>query len=120
MAGPMSWIARPALLRTLVLRARLAARLLREPAVPWIVKSLALLPLLYAVVPFDLLPDFLPLLGQLDDLGVLIAIVEAFLALCPAAAVDFHRQAIDAGRRYGPMRRANSQGEVIDAEWRRD
>jgi uncharacterized membrane protein YkvA (DUF1232 family) len=126
MAGPMSWITRPALLRSLVLRARLAARLLREPAVPWLVKSVALLPLVYVLVPIDLLPDVIPLLGQLDDLGVVIALTEAFLALCPGAAVDFHRQALEAGQRFAPMRRGgggdgsgSSQGEVIDTEWRR-
>lgn len=124
MPGPLSWITRPALLRTLVLRLRLATRLLREPAVPWLVKSVALLPLVYVAVPIDLLPDVVPLLGQLDDLGVVIAMVEAFLALCPGPAVDFHRQALEAGRRFGPMGRGGGEGggtggEVIDAEWRR-
>ena len=63
------------------------------------------------------MPDFLPVLGQLDDLGVVVIAVEAFLKLCPAGAVDFHRAAMAEGRNYCPMPLV---GEVIDAEFRRE
>jgi hypothetical protein len=53
-----SWLARPALLRSLVARLRVAGRLLREPAVPLGAKALTLVPLLYVLSPLDLLPDF--------------------------------------------------------------
>lgn len=121
MAGsPMSWLMRPALLRSLVLRLRLASRLLREPAVPLTVKAIALVPVAYVVFPLDFLPDFLPILGQLDDIGVVIAVVEAFLGLCPSLAVEFHRAAIEDGRPFTPMHRPDGGGDVIDAEWRRE
>lgn len=35
--------------------------------------------LLYVVSPIDLAPDFLPVIGQLDDLGVIALTVQALL-----------------------------------------
>src|SRR6516164_9422576 len=110
-----SWLARPALLRTLLSHLRLALRLTREPRVPKLAKALPLLAVIYVVVPVDFVPDVLPVVGQLDDLGVLLAALEVFLRLCPTDAVAYHRSALNQKRRYSPMPRT---GEVIDAEWR--
>lgn len=109
-----SWLSLPSLLRTLVTHGRLAWRLLRDPAVPLLVKFLPAAALLYLVSPIDGVPDFLPVLGQLDDLGVLLLALESFLKLCPDHIVDFHRSAVTAGRATRPS------GEVIDVEFRRD
>ena len=112
-----SWLSRPSLLRALVSHVRLTVRLLREPGVPRLSKALPILAALYVISPLDFVPDFLPVLGQLDDLGVILIALEAFLKLCPARAVDFHRAAIAHDRKYCPM---PSSGEVIDAEFRRE
>jgi uncharacterized membrane protein YkvA (DUF1232 family) len=40
----------------------------RHPRVPWYAKGLALLVVGYALSPIDLIPDFIPVLGYLDDL----------------------------------------------------
>jgi len=40
----------------------------RDPRVPWYVKALALVVAGYAFSPIDLIPDFVPVLGYLDDL----------------------------------------------------
>lgn len=120
---PSSWIARPALLRALAGRLRLAWRLLRDPAVPALVKALTLVPLAYVAFPLDVLPDVIPLLGQLDDLGVALAAVEAFIALCPGPAVAHHRAAVESGRPFTRLRSAPAKaedGEVIDADFRRE
>lgn len=52
------------------LRVRLLAlwHLWRHPRTPRAIKLLAILVLAYALSPIDLIPDFIPLLGQLDDL----------------------------------------------------
>jgi uncharacterized membrane protein YkvA (DUF1232 family) len=97
--------------------ARLAIRLLRDPRVPILAKAVPLLGALYLVSPLDVIPDFLPLLGQVDDLSLVLVALAMFLRLCPAAPVAFHRAAIAVGRPYAPM---SPTDEVIDAEWRRD
>jgi len=111
-----SWLSRPSLVRTFVSHLRLTMRLLREPGVPLLAKAFPVVAALYVVVPLDFVPDFLPVLGQLDDLGVIVIVLEAFLKLCPTRAVDFHRAAMAQGRKYGPM---PSAGDIIDAEFRR-
>jgi uncharacterized membrane protein YkvA (DUF1232 family) len=40
----------------------------RDPAMPWHVRLLAILVAAYAFSPIDLIPDFIPVLGLLDDL----------------------------------------------------
>lgn len=42
----------------------------RHPCVPWYAKGLALLVVGYALSPIDLIPDFIPVLGYLDDLVI--------------------------------------------------
>ena len=43
----------------------------RDPRTPWPVRVLALLVVAYALSPIDLIPDFIPVLGYLDDLILL-------------------------------------------------
>ena len=114
---PTSWLSRPALLGTLFARVRLAVRLLREPRVPALTKTVLVLAALYVIFPFDFLPDFLPFVGQLDDVTIVLMVLEMFSRLCPASARAFHEHAIARGRAYSPMPPA---GDVIDVEWRRD
>ena len=112
-----SWLSAPSLLRTLVSHLRLAGRLLREPGVPLLAKAFPVMAAVYAISPLDFVPDVLPVLGQLDDLGVILIVLQIFLNLCPARAVDFHRAALAQRRKYCEM---PSAGEIIDAEFRRE
>ena len=41
---------------------------MRHERTPWYAKTLGVLTLLYALSPIDLIPDFIPVLGYLDDL----------------------------------------------------
>ncbi len=43
----------------------------RHPGVPWYSKLLIMLTIAYALSPLDLIPDFIPVLGLLDDLVIL-------------------------------------------------
>ena len=104
------------MLRTLVSHVRVSIRLLREPRVPLIFKMIPLLAAGYVISPLDFIPDVLPIIGQLDDLGIVFIALEAFLRVSPTDAVDFHRAAVAEGRRFSPM---PATGEVIDAEFRR-
>ena len=49
-------------------RVRLVELLLRHPETPWYAKAVGGATLLYAVSPIDLINDFIPVIGQLDDL----------------------------------------------------
>jgi uncharacterized membrane protein YkvA (DUF1232 family) len=111
-----SWLARSGRLRMLLSHLRLAARLLRDPRVPLLMKALPLLAAVYVISPLDFVPDVLPVLGQLDDIGIILIGLEAFVRVCPAAAVAFHQTAIAANHRYSPMPPTD---DFIDAEWRR-
>jgi uncharacterized membrane protein YkvA (DUF1232 family) len=110
-----SWLMRPSMLQALLFDLRLAARLLREPAVPTVAKAVVPLALLYLVSPIDVLPDFLPVLGQLDDLAIAYVALKFFVRICPPAAVAFHRAAALARQPFASMSPADV---VIDAEFR--
>ena len=112
-----SWLSRSGLLSRLLSNGRLALRLIREPRVPRLIKTLPLMAVLYIISPLDLAPDVLPLLGQIDDLGVLLIALEVFLRLCPPGATVFHQASLAAGQRYSPMSAAD---DIIDAEWHRE
>ena len=112
-----SWWMRPSLVGALFAELRLAWRLLREPRVSLFAKAVPLLAVLYVLSPLDFIPDVLPVVGQLDDLGILVLSVKLFLRLCPPSATSFHGDAIASGRRFTPMSPADV---VIDASYRRD
>ena len=95
---------------------RITLRLLREPCVPLIFKLIPMAAAAYVISPLDFVPDVLPIIGQLDDIGIVFIALEAFLKVAPGDAVDFHRSAVVAGRPFSPM---PAGGEVIDAEFRR-
>ena len=55
----------------------------RDPRTPWYAKALAALVLAYAFSPIDLIPDFIPLLGHLDDLVLVPAGLALALRIIP-------------------------------------
>lgn len=101
--------------------AQLAWRLLLDPRVPLLAK--ALIPvagLLYFLLPIDLLPDVIPVLGQLDDLAVLMLLTRLFIALAPAEVVAEHQAAIRSrsrSRAGSGMARGGAE-DVVDGEYR--
>ncbi|GAA5531925.1 YkvA family protein [Deinococcus aluminii] len=60
----------------------------RDPRTPWPARALALLVLAYALSPIDLIPDFIPVLGQLDDLLLVPAGLWLALRLIPAEVLS--------------------------------
>ena len=112
----LSALLRPGLLKALIFDVRLAWRLLREPRVPILAKSAIPIAALYFVSPIDLLPDFIPVLGEMDDLVVAYGALKMFLNLCPPAAEAFHRAALAARRPFSRMEPADV---IIDAEFHR-
>lgn len=72
----------------------------RDSRTPWLARVLALAVAAYAVSPIDLIPDFIPLLGYLDDLIVVPLGIALVIRLIPNRQMAEHRLA--ASRR--PMR----------------
>jgi uncharacterized membrane protein YkvA (DUF1232 family) len=56
----------------------------RDPRVPWLARVLAIAVAAYALSPIDLIPDFIPVLGWLDDLIVVPLGLLAVRRLIPA------------------------------------
>jgi uncharacterized membrane protein YkvA (DUF1232 family) len=63
----------------------------RDPATPWYVKALALTVAAYAFSPIDLIPDFIPVLGYLDDLILVPLGIWLVVSLIPADAMTEYR-----------------------------
>ena len=65
----------------------------RDPRSPWYVKALALAVAAYAFSPIDLIPDFIPVLGYLDDLVLVPLGVALVIRLTPRPVWDQARAA---------------------------
>ena len=82
-------------------RLRLGWRLLRDPRIPSWPKLVApAIMALYVLSPVDLLPDFVPLLGQVDDAGVIALALAAIGMLArwsPPEIVAQHAAALGLG-----------------------
>lgn len=64
----------------------------RDPRTPWLAKGLALVVVVYALSPIDLIPDFLPVIGYLDDLILLPLGILLAVRLIPSALLDEFRK----------------------------
>lgn len=60
----------------------------RDPRTPWAAKALAAVVVGYAFSPIDLIPDFIPVLGYLDDLVLLPLGIALVLRLVPGDVMD--------------------------------
>lgn len=65
----------------------------RDPRVPWQAKAVAVLVVAYAVSPIDLIPDFIPVLGYLDDLIIVPLGIMLAVKMIPADAMEDCRAA---------------------------
>ncbi|AJC74313.1 membrane protein [Pseudothermotoga hypogea DSM 11164 = NBRC 106472] len=76
----------------------------KDERVPRRSKILIALALGYALSPIDLVPDFIPLLSQLDDLLIIPALIALALKSIPKEALDEYRekaQQLRMKRRFG-------------------
>ncbi len=88
----------------------------RDPRTPWHARLWAALVVAYAFSPIDLIPDFIPILGYLDDLVLLPLGVALALKLIPAEVMADSRAKADAVMAGGkPVNRV--AGAVIIALW---
>ena len=86
----------------------------RDPRVPWPAKAIAILVAGYALSPIDLIPDFIPVLGYLDDLIIVPLGIWIAVRLIPPEVMAEHRATAAASERL-PMSKAAAA--VIVTTW---
>jgi uncharacterized membrane protein YkvA (DUF1232 family) len=88
----------------------------RDPRTPWYAKALAAVVVAYALSPIDLIPDFVPVLGYLDDLILIPLGIALAIRLVPRAVLEECRARAQEGLQGGkPVSR--TAGAVIVAIW---
>ena len=68
----------------------------KHPDTPFAVKALCWFVVAYALSPIDLIPDFIPMLGYLDDVLLLPGLIWLALRLLPAHVITAYRVSADA------------------------
>ena len=86
----------------------LLLKLLMDKRVPIKLKIVPLLAIVYTFLPTDLIPDFFPIIGWIDDLLILIISVTVFLGLGSFSIIS-------KGNAHGPETKPN---EVIPGQYR--
>ncbi len=61
----------------------LVGQLMKDGRVPFYLKVIPVVVALYLLSPLDLIPGFLPLIGQLDDFGLLMVGLSTFIRMTP-------------------------------------
>ncbi len=72
--------------------ARLVWGIVRDPRTPIGLKGMLVAALAYVVMPVDLIPDVIPIIGQADDLTVLLLVLDVFIQNAPADVRAEHTQ----------------------------
>ncbi|MBN8992660.1 MAG: DUF1232 domain-containing protein [Rhizobiales bacterium] len=84
----------------------------RDPRVPWYAKALAVAVAGYALSPIDLIPDFIPVLGYLDELILLPLGIWLVVTLIPDEVMaEYRARADEAGQR--PTSRAGMIAIIV-------
>jgi len=86
----------------------------RDPRTPWHAKVLAGLVAAYALSPIDLIPDFIPVVGYLDDLILVPIGIWAVVRLIP---VDLMREFRAEAARLEARPRSRAGAALIIAAW---
>lgn len=73
-------------------------RLVRDERVPIYYKIIPFIAFAYVVSPFDFLPDLIPGLGQLDDIGIMLAGMRLFEMITPESIVNEHKRRVARGK----------------------
>lgn len=58
-------------------------KILEHPQTPWYAKALLWLAIGYVMLPFDLIPDFIPVIGHLDDLIIVPGLIYLAIKFIP-------------------------------------
>src|SRR6476646_7066581 len=84
----------------------------RDPRVPWYARCLAMAVAGYALSPIDLIPDFIPVIGYLDDLIIVPLGIWLLISLIPDDVMAECRAKADAAEQY-PVSRAGMIAIIV-------
>lgn len=73
----------------------------KDKRVPWYARLVAILVVAYAFSPIDLIPDFIPVLGYLDDLIIVPLGISLALKLIPSYIMEENREKAEEMRKKG-------------------
>jgi uncharacterized membrane protein YkvA (DUF1232 family) len=74
--------------RTLKRELKVYRLVLKHPHTPRLAKVLLAIAIGYALLPFDLIPDFIPVLGHLDDAIIIPLLIFLALKIIPKTVMD--------------------------------
>ena len=101
---------------------KLIWRLLRDRRVPLFTKIIPVIAFLYLAWPTDVIKDFIPILGHLDDLIIVSLLLLLFIAASPGQVVadqTIGKKLRDLQRQYGQdEKKEPSQAKTVEAEIR--
>lgn len=90
----------------------------RHPRTPTLAKVLAVVVVAYALSPIDLIPDFIPVLGYLDDVILMPLGIWLVMRLMPAGVLaECRQQAADHERNRTPRPKNLIAGALIVVIW---
>ena len=90
----------------------------KHPKTPWYAKALGLFVVAYALSPIDLIPDFIPVLGYVDDVLLLPGLIWLTLQLLPPDVLTECRGHADAWMQtQGAKPRSMSGAVLVVALW---
>lgn len=85
----------------------------RHPNTPWPAKALGVFVVAYALSPIDLIPDFIPVLGYIDDALLLPGLIWLAIRLLPLPVLAECRDQADAWMAKGQGRPRSAWGAVF-------
>lgn len=85
----------------------------KHPATPWFAKALGLFVVAYALSPIDLIPDFIPVLGFVDDALLLPGLIWLTVKLLPASVLTECRVQADAWMAENVARPRSRSGAIM-------
>ena len=121
--GP--YIPEGSMFRELLQQVKLAYNLLLDPRVHPLTKLIPVVAVAYLILPTDVVPDFVPVLGQLDDIAIVLLGLRMFFEFAPPGVVEEHLKRLVARVRgdwtvvdeAAPSKAdAPADGEVVDEE----
>lgn len=124
--GP--YIPEGSFIRELLQQLRLAYHLMLDARVPALAKLIPIASFAYLLFPVDLSPDVVPVLGQLDDLAVVLLGLRVFFEVSPPEVVREHLRRLaqtiqsnwEAANEPSPPPAAPPDPNIVEGTFRRE